>query len=262
MKKILFFVFLFLTVGTLNTSADGPEADIQDDASLFSETKQIQDDCSQLAKTIHANVYIITTDDSSVQDAEFEAKTLLKEKVGKEGDGIILYINMSLRKMYVWSTGNIHYYLGQSRIDSLLDDVQSNLSDGFYDEAALSFAHSVESNFHKGIDRKIGYTYTVDSSTGRVTAKRLFSLSAVISAFVLSLVSALSFLIFVVNRYNLPNSDYEYPFHENSSLKLTNAQDLLVNTFVTTRVIPRYSGGGSGGGGGGFGSGSGGGRSF
>lgn len=85
---------------------------------------------------------------------------------------------------------------------------------------------------------------------------------------IIAAVVAIGFFVSVRLRYQLKTGTYRYPYRQNAQLDLTERQDQLVNSFVTTRRIPKPSNNNGGGGGGsttnssGGGTFGGGGRSF
>ena len=91
------------------------------------------------------------------------AVNYLVQKVGQGNNGIVLVINMSQRKLYIWATGNLKYYITSSRIESILDVVQPQLSDGNYPQAIESFYAQVTHYYEQG--------YLADENI-RLTRKR------------------------------------------------------------------------------------------
>lgn len=90
-----------------------------------------------MANETKAGVYVVTTDSST--PASQMAKTYLADKVGAKNNGVVLVINMNLRKVYIWATGNLKYYLPSSRIEKTLDIVQPELTDNNYYQAVSGF---------------------------------------------------------------------------------------------------------------------------
>lgn len=80
---------------------------------------------------------MVTTDSST--SASQMAKTYLADKVGAKNNGVVLVINMNLRKVYIWATGNLKYYLPSSRIEKTLDIVQPELSSDNYYQSVSGF---------------------------------------------------------------------------------------------------------------------------
>ena len=110
----------------------------------------------------------------------------------------------------------------------------------------------------------------MDRETGKITYYKVLTPLEIGISLLVAAVISIAFFIIVKSRYQLKMGGYKYPYQEKSSIKLTQKEDRLVNSFVTTRRIPRppknNGGGGFGGGttthssgGGTFG---GGGRSF
>ena len=253
MKKKRILLTLFFTVVTLCTLFAFPkdtfaqQVGIDDQAALLSGTTQsLEQEAQLLADQTKAGVFVVTTMNDTESPKDF-AVNYLAQKVGQGNNGIVLVINMSQRKLYIWATGNLKHYITSSRIESILDVVQPQLSDGNYQQAI------------EGIpgDRK----YTVDPQTGAVTFQRSFRPAYILIAVILAFISAGAFVIVLVSHYQLKmGAHWNYRYQENGKLSLSKRSDTLVNSFITTRRIPRNNN--SGGGGFSGGGGSGGGRSF
>lgn len=262
-KRILLSLFLavitLFTLFTFSKKSFAQQVGIDDQAGLLSSsTQSLQQEAELLANQTKAGIFVVTTTNNTGSPKEF-AVNYLAQKVGQGNNGIVLLIDMAQREIYIWATGNLKYYITSSRIDSILDIVQPQLSDGSYQQAIESFYAQVTHYYEQGIPG--GRKYTVDSQTGAVTFHRSFRPAYILIAFILALISAGAFVIILVSRYQLKmGAHWNYGYQENGKLNLSKRSDTLVNSFITTRRIPRNnnsSGGGFSGGGG-----SGGGRSF
>jgi len=249
---ILFSLFCsFLFVSSVNAAA---KSGVEDNAQLFSSTitSQLEDEAQQLAEQSKSGVFIHTTYDND-ETAEKYADNYLREKVGKNKNGILLLIDMKNRQVYVSTSGNWLYYFNDSRKKHLVDDneLPHYLSAGNYDQAASLFLTEIKSYYDEGLSSK---DYLVDEKTGKVTRIKSISPAEALIAVILALAVAVAFVFITIGRYQLRLGTWTYPFRKNGKLKLTHQEDQLVNSFVTTRIIPRHdnddffgSGGGSGG---------------
>ena len=145
MKKKRILLTLFFTVITLCTlfafvkDTSAQQVGIDDKAALLSgSTQSLEQEAQLLANQTKAGVFVVTTMDDTESPKEL-AVNYLAQKVGQGNNGIVLVINMSQRKLYIWATGNLKYYITSSRIESILDVVQPQLSDGNYPQAIENF---------------------------------------------------------------------------------------------------------------------------
>ncbi|MFY1068913.1 TPM domain-containing protein [Enterococcus sp. AD013-P3] len=272
MRKWLNFltpVLLFLlTVILLPLNATADSTHIEDGARLFSDAQiqALENKAQSLGEKIKGNVYIVTNTNNTLEPAKF-ADEYLREKVGNDNNGAVLLMDMGQRELYISTSGNMIDYLDDNRISNILDQVYDAMSADNPYEAATAFYDQGADYVEAGVPR--GH-YRVDADTGKITYYRTISpLEAVIALLVAAVIAA-AFFIVIKSKYQLKLGTYTYPYQENSDVNLTVNENQLINSFVTTRRIPRNTGGsgGSGGGGGstthssGGGTFGGGGRSF
>ncbi|WP_251712783.1 TPM domain-containing protein [Lactococcus ileimucosae] len=266
MKKKITFLSLFLTLFAVLTlfgfskTVEAQQIGIDDQAGILEGTPSVLTEESQrLSEKTKAGVFVVTTTTNTQAPKDF-AVDYLANKVGQGNNGIVLLIDMGQREIYIWATGNLKHYITPSRIDSILDVVQPQLSNGNYQQAIEGFYEQVNHYYQQGIPG--GRQYSVNPNTGEVTFHRSFRPAYILIAVIAALISAGAFVVVLVSRYQLKlGARWNYEYQKNGALKLSKRSDTLVNSFITTRRIPRNnnsSGGGFSGGGGG----SGGGRSF
>ena len=158
-------------------------------------------------------------------------------------------------------------YINDARLEDMLDNIYDQMTAGNYYHAARVYLENAASYVEAGVP---GGHYHVDRETGKITYYKVLTPLEIGISLLVAAVISIAFFIIVKSRYQLKMGGYKYPYQEKSSIKLTQKEDRLVNSFVTTRRIPRppknNGGGGFGGGttthssgGGTFG---GGGRSF
>ncbi|MDR2833983.1 MAG: TPM domain-containing protein [Streptococcaceae bacterium] len=258
MKKKILMTFLLSILFFLPTITHGATGGIEDNAGLFSDTTTLEQQANQLAQKTKAGIYIVTTNGNSETPENF-VRDYLRQKVGPDNNGIALLIDITNRDVYIRATGNMHIYITDSRVQSILDVVQPKLSNSDFQGGASSFFSEVEKYFEQGVPGN--RDYTINPATGEITFQRSLQPMNILIAFIVALIIPIIFVVVTVSKYQLKLGTWKYPFRENGSIHLTSRQDTLTNSFVTTRRIPRNtnSGGSSGGGGGGF---SGGGRKF
>ncbi|AYG00151.1 TPM domain-containing protein [Lactococcus allomyrinae] len=260
-KKSTLFVLSFLTLFFIffaqQATAQTFPSNIEDSAQILGDSvSTLSQKAQEVAQKTRAGVFVVTTE-NDISAGDY-ARTYLADKVGSGNNGVVLVINMNLRKVYIWATGNMKYYLPSSRINATLDVVQPALSDNDNIGAVSVFFDKVEHYYQAGIptSRK----YTVNPETGVITFHRSFQPLNILIAVIVAFIVGGSFVWTIYRRYQMKGSHsiWRYDYGTNGNLELNEQQDVLVNTFITTRRIPRpssNSGGSSGGG-------SGGGRSF
>ncbi|MGM0217444.1 TPM domain-containing protein [Enterococcus sp. AZ126] len=266
MRKVFpaLFILIFLVFG-FSSTVQAAEDPIDDQASLFTAEQivQLKGAIAPIEAKTKARVFIVTNTDNEMDSKRF-ADYYMLDRIGKNQNGITFYIDMSQSKFIISTSGNMIDYLTDKRIDQTLDAIEPSMKSGNYFEAAQSFLDKTSYYFDQGVP---GGHYRVDTETGKVTRYKTLTKTEIMIAFVAAIVLSSIFFAINISKYQLKFGTYKYPFKEKSSLDLTLRNDVLVNSFVTTRRIPRNnsSGGGGGGsstnstGGGTFG---GGGRSF
>ena len=254
MKKIILLLTFFFLSFAGTAFAD---SSVTDNAGILSNLTDLQQQAAQLSNQTKAGVFVITTNDNNQTPQNF-AQDYLQEKVGTGNNGIVLLIDMGQRQVFITSSGNMRYYMTASRINSILDVVQPALTSQDYNSAINAFFTKTSSYFQAGIPGN--YNYTVNPETGEVTFHRSFQPLNILIAIVVAALVAGGSAFYIISKYQLRiGANWKYPYQENGKIQLADQRDVLINSFVTTRRIPRPSNNGGGGSGGGF---SGGGRSF
>lgn len=122
------------------------------------------------------------------------------------------------------------------------------MRDGDYYQASKNFLFNAQEFVDDGVP---GGAYRIDEKTGKITRYKSITPIEFIIGFVIAAVAAIAFFVSVRLRYQLKAGTYRYPYRQNAHLDLTERQDQLVSSFVTTRRIPKPSNNNGGGGGGG-----------
>lgn len=260
MKKIIAFFLLLLGLFLLPSGVHAQASAIEDGAGLLTpdEITSLDSEISKVNENMKGQLFVVTSS-TDVGDIDDYSENYLDEKLGNSNNGAVLAIDMSQRKFYIYGVGNFADFVNRDRHDKMLDAVEEDMRSGDYSGAASSFVSMTQQYIDAGLPG--GQSYTMDPETGEITVKKGFTPLELAIAFIVATVAGLA--VFFVNRarYQLKFGDEEYDYRANSSLNLTEQSDQLVNSFVTTRHIPRPSNNNGGGGGGGGGS-IGGGRSF
>lgn len=245
-KYLLLLLFLCILIPTKVFAANDT---VTDQAGLFNDTEiqELSQKADQLNQQIKGEVFILTTDTNEAEPREFANQNLIR-RVGKDNNGALLLIDMNQREVYLTTSGNMIDYLTDRRVDNILDDVQSDLQDGdYYDAGNAFFAKSAEF-VSDGVPRG---SYRIDEETGKITYYKSITPVEAIISLVVAAIAGIAFFIFVRLRYQLKSGDFRYQYRQNAQLDLTEKSDTLVNSFVTTRIIPKPKNNSSGFGGGG-----------
>ncbi len=231
---------------------------IFDQAGLFSESQKadIADKIALFKENTGMDGAVVTTNDAGGKTAQAYADDFYDNHqfgVGADRSGFLFLIDMDNRTYYISTMGKMKELLSESRIEKMLDHAEDDMVNGDYHLAALS----ILTDAIKYSDR-----YQYDSATGHFKRIRklppLKTMIAVIAAVIAGIASYSS----IYGTYNLKRSTYKYSYREKGQLNLTQKDDQLIDTFTTTRRIPKPTNSGGGGGGGGGGGHGGGGRSF
>lgn len=250
MKKLLALLF---SLGMMLFFAHDVQAanSVEDQIGLFTEEEiaALNTAIDSVDEQFKGSMYIVTTN-SSIDDIEEYTDDYLRDKVGNNNNGTVLAIDMRQRQFHISTSGNMIDYLTDKRRDEVLDEIQSAMAAGNYSAAANTYVTNISQYIEAGIpDRQ----YQVDRDTGKITYYKSITLLEGVIAVAIAAILGLAFFFVTLSRYQLRMGGYKYPYREKANLELTDQNHRLVNSFVTTRRIPRNNGGGGGGGFGGGG---------
>ncbi|MGP5430380.1 TPM domain-containing protein [Enterococcus malodoratus] len=245
MKKILLLLGFLALFNPLKVFAASDTVD--DQANLLSpeERTELSKQADAINQKIKGQVFILTTNTNTEEPREF-ANTQLKARVGKDNNGALLLLDMNQREIYLSTSGNMIDYVTDKRRDSLLDDVEAAMKDGNYYQASADYLSNAKDFVDDGVPSG---SYRIDEKTGKVTYYKSITPLEFTIGLIVAAVAAIGFFISVRLRYQLKTGTYRYPYRQNAQLDLIERQDQLVNSFVTTRRIPKPSNNGGGGGG-------------
>lgn len=234
-KTILFVVtagWFFLTA----LPAFAAEETVADHAGLFTEQEiqKLNEEAEALNAKIKGEVFIQTTN-SNTGDIELYTDRYLSRRIGNDNNGSALVIDMAQRKFHVSTSGNMIDYLTDSRLDKLLDAVFDQMAEGNYYQAALVYLQKAEGFVEAGVPAD---HYRIDRDTGKITYYKVITPLEIAICLAIAAVISIAFFIIVKSRYQLKMGGYKFNYLEKSSIDLTQKEDRLVNSFVTTRRIP------------------------
>lgn len=249
MKLSIFFMLLFLFIGTSSTSAEVQR--IYDDANLLTnqEVTDLEEKAVEYYEEWKVDFIIITTKDAGGKDIEKymgDFTDELAEKFNRSQDNmIVLTMDMASRDFYVAGFGLTKKYLNSERINSTINKVSSDLSKEDYYDAFMLFFKWTENYLGVSLDKDPNSIY--------------FNTSFQI-AVALALAGVIVFFMAYNSGGRVTVTNKTYMDQDNS--RIVQKQDRYIRKTLTKRKKPSNNssgGGGRSGGGGGMTSG---GRSY
>lgn len=264
MKKLFLLIGFFALFSPLKAFAAADTVDDQANLLTPEQRTELSNQADAINQKIKGEVFILTTDSNSEEPRKF-ADDQLRNRVGNDNNGALLLLDMNQREIYLSTSGNMIDYLTDKRVNSILDGVEAAMKDSDYYQAGANYLFDVKDFVDEGVP---GGSYRIDEKTGKITRYKSIRPLEFVIGLIAAAAAAIGFFVSVRLRYQLKTGTYRYPYRQNAQLDLSERQDQLVNSFVTTRRIPKPSNNGGGGGGGssthssGGGTFGGGGRSF
>jgi uncharacterized protein len=139
---MLFVVVLCLSLAVSAFAVSG--AEIYDEADLLSsaEETQIAEKLSKIGEQFDAQIVIMTvpTSDGSIDTFVEDVYDSMNMGCGENRDGVLLLVCMDPREYRILSNGYAGEAIGMDQIDAISEAIVSNLSDGDYADAFITFA--------------------------------------------------------------------------------------------------------------------------
>lgn len=240
---LLLYMMVFALGGTSVMAAQ--EDNVYDDAGLLtdSEIAAINEQITALQDKSGWNVYAVTTADTGGKSATAYADDFFDTHSPEQEDGVAVLIDMDNREITISTCGEAIRYLTDSRIDSILDDAYSDVSDGAYGACLMTMVTGVADAYDAGIPNG---QYNYDTDTGKISRHYELTWGEVLTVVLLAVITAAIIYSVVVGKYRMHFGTYQYDFHENGTVNLTVKEDRFINETTTHRRIPRQtSSGGS-----------------
>lgn len=202
---------------------------IEDNANILTldQINRLNKQIDEIASNYNQPVYIYTSNEA-INNPRKKADELLYQRVGKDGSGLLFYLNMETRDYYFSLSGEMLYILTDQRQAFLEDNFLSDLVSGDYYQAFNQFINDASH-------------YISEGPLEDVTIKKAKSLS--IMDVTLSAMTGLA--TFILSFYQLNKSSQEkmgrmhFMLSENTTANLSNPKDRLVNKYTNYRIIPR-----------------------
>lgn len=235
--KNILFVMVVLIVSSVTVFAD--KALVFDDAMLFDQEEiiSLEEEANLLSKSYNMDIVIVTTDDAMGKTSREYADDFFDYNgfgVGDNYDGILFLIDMDNRETYISTSGMGIKYLTDERRESILDGVFDNgLADGDYYGATLGFLKGTEKYLKSGIPSD-QHNYPEKQKE----KNRLTSFDIIIS--ILGGFGAFgAFFFSTKSNYRMKKPVKPLNFRNNSFVNFAANDDKLIDSFVTTRIIPK-----------------------
>lgn len=260
MKKIT-LILIMLILLCLPQTALAQSGGVWDKAALLEET-QVQalvHKISELEEKYGQALAILTIDDAQGKSSRNYADDFMADHeigLGADLSGTLLLIDMDNREAYIVTAGITIRYLTDYRLESILDDIYTDLGNGDFYQSADTFLSSTEAYLSQGIP---GDQHNYDEETGAIDIYKEpatfydylpYLLGSLALGFIVAIVHNLS----IKRQYAFKTNKSFYPHQEKSNLVLTVNNDQFINKTVTHVREPKNppsSGGGFGGGSGG-----------
>ena len=223
------------------------EGNVYDYASLLtdSEMQSLNEDIEALEEESGWNVYAVTTNDAEGKSAVAYADDFFDSHSSEQEDGVALLIDMDNREITISTGGEAIRYLTDSRIDSILDDAYTDISDGRYGACFETMLDGVTGYYHAG---NPDGQYNYDTETGEISVHRELAITELLIALAVAIGAGALVYGIVVGKYRLKFNTDRYDFRNNGRVKLIVKEDNFINQTVTHRHIPKQTSSGGGGG--------------
>ena len=219
---------------------------VYDDAELLTDRERnaLNNEITALTEETGWNIYAVTTDDAQGKSAMAYADDFFDEHSPEQEDGVVLLIDMDNREIWLSTCGIAIRYLTDARIDAILDDAYTDVSNGRYGDCLGTMLDGVAKYYDAGIP---GGQYNYDEETGAISVYRTIEPFEFVVAILLAIASGVAVYLVVSAKYRMKIGTYQYAYRENSDVRLRVREDRFVNQTTTHRRIPQQtsSGGGS-----------------
>lgn len=241
---LLLFFSVQIPVLALQTKVFAMQkGDVYDDAELLTEQEidALNEKIAALKETTGWNIYAVTTEDAGGKSAAAYADDFFDSHSPEQEDGVAALIDMDNREIYLSTCGEAIRYLTDERLDYILDDAYEEISAGYYADCLSAMIDGVSQYYDRGIP---GNQYNYDEETGKISVYHSITLWEAVIAIVIAAGTFAVVFGGIVGKYRLKFGNYEYEFRRFSRMNLENNRDVLVNSTVTHRRIPKNTGGG------------------
>lgn len=245
-RMMLLLTAVFLVCGCVGVrAAQAAEQNVYDDAGLLtqSERQDLEEQIASFTEVSGWNVFAVTTSDTGGKSTMAYADDFFDEHSPEQEDGVAVVIDMDNRQIYISTCGIAIRYLTDERIDRILDDAYTDISNGEYKACLSAMLDGVEEYYREGIP---GNQYNYDTETGKISRYRHITIVEALIAVLLAVACGAVVWVSVVRKYRLKAPTFHYDFRENGLLHLRERDDRFINQTITHRKIPQQTSGGGG----------------
>lgn len=222
---------------------------LTDDAGLFSSSEQekLKESLNEISsKTDWMAVIYTNYDGYDPDDIWGHSNKYYADNYGKTTTGVMLNIDMGGRAVDLCTKGDAMQYFSDSRVNDILDEVQWELMEDDYYDAALVFVQKVSYYFDEGIPEGESNSniemYEKEDNPFLYVIKHYGIFILLISLGVSALV-----VVFVKHRYKNNGKQNTYDLHANSKTVISDSQDEFLHKSVAVSTISSSSGSSGGG---------------
>lgn len=251
MKKFFSAILVCMMLLCLSAGALAVGPAVVDAADLFtpSEEERLASLIEQFRDKHEMDFGIVTTSHSHGDQTQQEIADDLYDEggygIGEYANGILYYIDMYERIPYLCTTGEMIDYMTDERIAAAHEAVYSYLAGGEYGAAAEAMIAEVDAYMRRGIPEG-QYRYDVLTGERLTSFHKSLTPGEIAVSVIIAAAAALICMGFVKGNYSLSGSTYDYQFRENSTVKVTNEEDVYLRTSTTrTPKAPPPSSSGS-----------------
>lgn len=195
------------------------------------------------------DIVVVTTEDAQWKEAQEYADDFYEAGdfgAGQNKSGILFLIDMDNRELALSTNGTAIRIFTDDRIEHMLDDVYDGASRGEFDDSVEAFLQDVSYYGQNGIQTG---QYNFDTETGKISVHKSIQWHEALFALIVAAFVAGGACLTVKKQYNMEASDRQknslnMAYRADCSLAYGDRTDHLVNKFVTSRVIPKSTGGG------------------
>lgn len=230
-KRIVGLVVLFILL--LSCGFNSEEQKVYDSADLFTEAQEstLQSKCIKIAKAKKVDISIVTTNNTEGMTSEKYADYFyLHHNFGYEkenGTGMLLLIDMQNREIWIATSGEAIRYFTDKRIQSIVEEITPDMSQGNYVNGAELYLKDVEQ-------------YMGVSANPLIRAVKNVFVQLLAALFL----GGMALLIMLSGqRSKVTINDRTYL--KDHQIQIHNQQDLYIRTTTVTRKIETNKGGGS-----------------
>lgn len=257
MKRIIVLVAaLLLSVSCVMTAFAASDAQrVYDFAGLFSaeDTIVLEKELAKTSDTIGMDVAVLTSEDKNgasmaeYADDFYDASGL---GTGDDRSGLVLFIDMEDRTVYISTTGKAITYYTDERLYDMTDGddvLYGFLADGDYRSAVERCLSKMVYYYNEGIDPR---QYTQKEAIDAVAPKRITPFEVFIAVVVPGLIA---FIVvnnirneYMMKKEKKQSENFKLAYRSTAAFAYAGMGDELVNRSVTRRIRPVVTSSGGG----------------